>query len=146
MTQSRLPDYLEHIQQAASDACTFVQGMSKLDFSGRGVNLYLQSFSCQARSRCYFFHHELNLHLEPVVKLWHRHNRTGGLVVAKNFSVDGIEFRPVFHSHDVCSALDNILECALTGFQDIFAMIEAGTHLSLEAFDFTWTGFARQYP
>lgn len=32
MTQSRLPDYLEHIQQAASDACGFVEGLSKDDF------------------------------------------------------------------------------------------------------------------
>lgn len=32
MTQSRLPDYLEHIQQAATDACTFLDGVSKLDF------------------------------------------------------------------------------------------------------------------
>lgn len=32
MTQSRLSDYLEHIQQAASDACGFVEGLSKDDF------------------------------------------------------------------------------------------------------------------
>lgn len=30
--QLRLLDYLEHIQQAASDACSFVEGMSKDDF------------------------------------------------------------------------------------------------------------------
>jgi uncharacterized protein with HEPN domain len=28
----RLPDYLEHIQQAASDACSFIEGMGKDDF------------------------------------------------------------------------------------------------------------------
>ena len=28
----RLPDYLEHIQQAASDACSFVEGLTKDDF------------------------------------------------------------------------------------------------------------------
>lgn len=32
MTESRLPDYLEHIRQAAIDACTFVDGMDKPDF------------------------------------------------------------------------------------------------------------------
>lgn len=29
MTESRLLDYLEHMQQAASDACDFVHGLSK---------------------------------------------------------------------------------------------------------------------
>ena len=28
----RLPDYLEHIQQAAADACSFVEGLAKEDF------------------------------------------------------------------------------------------------------------------
>lgn len=28
----RLPDYLDHIQQAATDACGFVEGMCKEDF------------------------------------------------------------------------------------------------------------------
>ncbi|MDP2416894.1 MAG: DUF86 domain-containing protein [Hydrogenophaga sp.] len=28
----RLPDYLDHIQQAAADACNFVEGLSKDDF------------------------------------------------------------------------------------------------------------------
>jgi uncharacterized protein with HEPN domain len=28
----RLPDYLEHIRQAASDACSFAGGLSKADF------------------------------------------------------------------------------------------------------------------
>jgi len=32
MNPNRLPDYLDHIEQAATDACTFVQGMSKDDF------------------------------------------------------------------------------------------------------------------
>jgi uncharacterized protein with HEPN domain len=32
MIQNRLADYLEHIREAASDACTFVDGMSKEDF------------------------------------------------------------------------------------------------------------------
>jgi uncharacterized protein with HEPN domain len=32
MNESRLPDYLEHIQQAATDACSFVEGQSKKDF------------------------------------------------------------------------------------------------------------------
>lgn len=29
MIQSRLPDYIEHIRQAAADACSFVEGQSK---------------------------------------------------------------------------------------------------------------------
>lgn len=29
MSGNRLPDYLEHMQQAASDACSFVEGMEK---------------------------------------------------------------------------------------------------------------------
>ena len=29
MTRNRLADYLEHIQKAATDACNFVEGMSK---------------------------------------------------------------------------------------------------------------------
>lgn len=29
MTENRLPDYLEHIQQAAADACSFVEGLDK---------------------------------------------------------------------------------------------------------------------
>ena len=32
MTQNRLPDYLEHIHLAATEACTFVDGLSKPDF------------------------------------------------------------------------------------------------------------------
>jgi hypothetical protein len=28
----RLPDYLDHIQQAAADACSFVEGLAKEDF------------------------------------------------------------------------------------------------------------------
>lgn len=32
MTGNRLPDYLDHIHQAANDACAFVEGMSKTDF------------------------------------------------------------------------------------------------------------------
>ena len=32
MRENRLPDYLDHIQQAASDALSFVRGMSKDDF------------------------------------------------------------------------------------------------------------------
>lgn len=32
MNQNRLGDYLEHIEQAATDACTFVEGMDKEDF------------------------------------------------------------------------------------------------------------------
>jgi uncharacterized protein with HEPN domain len=28
----RLPDYLNHIQQAATDACGFVEGLAKEDF------------------------------------------------------------------------------------------------------------------
>lgn len=28
----RLPDYLDHIQQAATDACSFVEGLAKDDF------------------------------------------------------------------------------------------------------------------
>jgi uncharacterized protein with HEPN domain len=29
MSKNRLPDYLDHMQQAASDACSFVDGMDK---------------------------------------------------------------------------------------------------------------------
>lgn len=32
MSESRLPDYLDHMQQAATDACSFVDGLSKDDF------------------------------------------------------------------------------------------------------------------
>lgn len=32
MNESRLADYLDHMQQAATDACSFVQGLSKADF------------------------------------------------------------------------------------------------------------------
>ncbi len=32
MSGNRLPDYLDHIQQAAADACGFVQGMAKEGF------------------------------------------------------------------------------------------------------------------
>lgn len=32
MTPNRLIDYLEHMQQAAMDACAFVQGMAREDF------------------------------------------------------------------------------------------------------------------
>ncbi len=32
MTENRLPDYLDHMQQAATDACSFVDGLAKADF------------------------------------------------------------------------------------------------------------------
>jgi uncharacterized protein with HEPN domain len=32
MNGNRLPDYLDHIRQAATDACSFVEGLSKADF------------------------------------------------------------------------------------------------------------------
>lgn len=32
MSEHRLPDYLDHIQQAATDACDFVEGLTKEDF------------------------------------------------------------------------------------------------------------------
>lgn len=32
MNEYRLPDYLDHIQQAATDACGFVEGLAKDDF------------------------------------------------------------------------------------------------------------------
>ncbi len=32
MSGNRLPDYLEHMQQAATDACSFVEGLAKEDF------------------------------------------------------------------------------------------------------------------
>ncbi len=32
MSENRLPDYLDHIQQAATDACGFVDGLAKDDF------------------------------------------------------------------------------------------------------------------
>ncbi len=33
MSENRLPDYLDHMQQAAADACAFVQGQAKEDFT-----------------------------------------------------------------------------------------------------------------
>lgn len=32
MSENRLPDYLGHMQQAAMDACNFVEGLTKDDF------------------------------------------------------------------------------------------------------------------
>ncbi|MDX2221088.1 MAG: DUF86 domain-containing protein [Burkholderiales bacterium] len=32
MNENRLPDYLNHIRQAATDACSFVKGIDKADF------------------------------------------------------------------------------------------------------------------
>jgi uncharacterized protein with HEPN domain len=32
MSGNRLPDYLDHMQRAASDACSFVEGLVKEDF------------------------------------------------------------------------------------------------------------------
>ena len=32
MSENRLSDYLDHIQQAAADACCFVEGLAKDDF------------------------------------------------------------------------------------------------------------------
>lgn len=32
MNESRLADYLDHMQQAATDACSFVESLSKADF------------------------------------------------------------------------------------------------------------------
>ena len=32
MNGHRLPDYLDHIQQAATDACSFVEGLAKEAF------------------------------------------------------------------------------------------------------------------
>ena len=32
MSENRLIDYIEHMQQAATDACTFVEGLAKSDF------------------------------------------------------------------------------------------------------------------
>jgi uncharacterized protein with HEPN domain len=32
MSENRLPDYLEHIRQAATDACSFVEGLDKVSF------------------------------------------------------------------------------------------------------------------
>lgn len=32
MNENRLPDYLEHMQQAAADACAFVDGARRSDF------------------------------------------------------------------------------------------------------------------
>ncbi|MBX6964882.1 DUF86 domain-containing protein [Alcaligenes faecalis] len=34
MSKYRLPDYLEHMQQAATDACGFIEGLTKEDFLG----------------------------------------------------------------------------------------------------------------
>jgi len=32
MSENRLPDYLDHMQQAATDACSFVEGLAKEEF------------------------------------------------------------------------------------------------------------------
>jgi uncharacterized protein with HEPN domain len=32
MSENRLPDYLDHMRQAAKDACAFVEGLDKADF------------------------------------------------------------------------------------------------------------------
>ena len=32
MNENRLPDYIDHVQQAAADACAFVEGLGKADF------------------------------------------------------------------------------------------------------------------
>ncbi len=32
MSENRLPDYLDHMQQAATDACSFVEDLGKDDF------------------------------------------------------------------------------------------------------------------
>lgn len=32
MSENRLPDYLQHMRQAAADAIGFVEGMSRADF------------------------------------------------------------------------------------------------------------------
>ncbi|VVE59225.1 hypothetical protein PIN31115_05488 [Pandoraea iniqua] len=32
MSETRLPDYLDHMRLAATDACDFVDGLSKEDF------------------------------------------------------------------------------------------------------------------
>ena len=32
MSENRLPDYLDHLQQATTDACNFVEGLDKNDF------------------------------------------------------------------------------------------------------------------
>lgn len=32
MNENRLTDYLDHMRQAATDACSFVEGLSKMDF------------------------------------------------------------------------------------------------------------------
>ncbi|MGF6289340.1 hypothetical protein [Paraburkholderia youngii] len=32
MNENRLPDYLDHMQQAATDACSFVKGQAKDQF------------------------------------------------------------------------------------------------------------------
>lgn len=32
MNENRLPDYIDHIQQAAADVCSFVEGLDKDDF------------------------------------------------------------------------------------------------------------------
>ncbi|MCB4324228.1 DUF86 domain-containing protein [Alcaligenes sp. 13f] len=34
MSKYRLPDYLEHMQQAATDACGFIEGQTREDFLG----------------------------------------------------------------------------------------------------------------
>jgi uncharacterized protein with HEPN domain len=32
MSENRLPDYLDHMQQAATGACSFIEGLGKDDF------------------------------------------------------------------------------------------------------------------
>jgi len=44
MSANRLPDYLDPIQQAATDACSFVEGLAKNDFLA-------DNFSCSPTLR-----------------------------------------------------------------------------------------------
>lgn len=36
MSENRLPDYLDHIQQAATDACSFMEGLDSNPLTGSG--------------------------------------------------------------------------------------------------------------
>ena len=46
MNENRLPDYLDHIQQAATDVCSFVEGLAKDDFWTDQSSIDTQSPLC----------------------------------------------------------------------------------------------------
>jgi hypothetical protein len=54
MNENRLPDYLAHMQQAATEACALVDGMEKVDFIeqlSRAQSLLRRMFSASSMRR-----------------------------------------------------------------------------------------------